>query len=141
MTGVFDVNGGELVNAVSKSLKEVKSLKAPEWSKFVKTGAHVERPPQNADWWYVRLASILRTVYVSSPVGVQRLRSRYGGRKKMGYAPKMHVRAGGKILRVALQMLEKEGLVKNVERKGRTLTDKGRSLLDKTASSLIVRSK
>ncbi len=137
MTNVFDVDAGELIKAVSNTLKSIESLKAPDWTLFVKTGAHVERPPQNPDWWYVRLAAILRSLYVrGAPVGVQRLRNKFGGRKKHGYRPKTHVKAGGKIIRVALQQLESEGLVVKTEKGGRILTPKGISLLDKHAARL-----
>ncbi|MBD3312690.1 30S ribosomal protein S19e [archaeon] len=136
MTTVFDVDANELINSVSKALKKNEKLKPPSWTKYVKTGADKERPPQNPDWWYVRLASLLRNLYLRSPKGVQRMRIKYGSRRKRryGYAPKKHVKSGGKIIRAGLQMLEKEGLVKKVPKKGRALTSKGRSLLDKTAA-------
>jgi len=141
MTTVYDVNANELISEVSKSLKEVKDLKAPAWAVFVKTGSHKERPPESKDWWYIRLASLLRGLYIRSPVGIQRLRTKYGGRRKVGYRPKRHIKAGGKIIRTALQMLEKQGLVANVPKKGRVLTNKGKSLLDKTAAKLVRRVK
>ena len=137
MTGVHDVNGSALVNALSKLLKEDKDLKAPVWTTYVKTGVHVERPPENKDWWFVRLAALLRTLYVQDKIGVQKLRNKFGGRRKVGYRHKRHFKAGGKIIRVGLQMLEKKGYVMTVAKKGRVLTDKGKSLLDKTAAGLV----
>ncbi|MFA5406832.1 MAG: 30S ribosomal protein S19e [Candidatus Nanoarchaeia archaeon] len=137
MTGVFDVNQGELVNAISKILMADKELTAPEWTVFVKTGADKERPPESKDWWYVRMAAILRNLYVNNVVGVQRLRTKFGSRRKRGYRPKKHMRTGGKIIRTALQLLEKQGLVVTVPKKGRMITNKGKSLLDKTAAQLV----
>ena len=137
MTTVYDVNPNDLISEVSKSLKENKDLVIPDWATFVKTGIHKQRPPESKDWWYIRLASLLRGLYIRSPVGIQRLRTKYGGRRKVGYRPKTHSKAGGKIIRTALQMLEKQGLVANVPKKGRMLTDKGKSLLDKTAAKMI----
>lgn len=143
MTTVYDVDANELINSVSQALKANKKLKAPSWTRFVKTGANKERPPEDKDWWYTRLASMLRNLYLRSPKGVQRLRTKYGSRRKRryGYAPKKHVKSGGKILRTGLQMLEKEGLVKKVPKKGRALTNKGKSLLDKTAAEIKKKSK
>ncbi len=137
MTSVYDVNAGELIKAVSETLKQKSELKAPEWTAFVKTGVHKEKPPEEKDWWYIRLAAILRSLYIKNPVGVQRLRTKFGGRRKRGYKPKKHFKAGGKIIRTALQLLEKEGLVTNTSKKGRMLTDKGKSLLDKQAAKLV----
>ncbi len=137
MTTVYDVNANALIDSVSESLKSNKNLKPPEWVKFVKTGAHKERPPQENDWWFKRLAAILRSIYVRYPTGVQRLRTKFGGRRKRGYKPKKHFKAGGKIIRTAIQMLENEGLLTKVEKKGRVLTKAGRSLLDKHAAKLV----
>ena len=138
MTIVYDVRAQDLIKVVSDKLKTYDSLVAPEWTKYVKTGAHVERPPEQSDWWYTRLAAILRSLYIKGPVGVERLRTKFGARRKRryGYAPKQHVKAGGKLIRTALQMLEAEGLVELVKGKGRKLTPQGKSLLDKLAGEL-----
>lgn len=137
MVGVHDVNGSQLVSALGKVLKDDKDLKAPVWTVFVKTGVHAERPPENKDWWYVRLAALLRTLYIDDKMGVQRLRNKFGGRRKVSYRHKRHFKAGGKIIRVGLQMLEKKGLVVTVPKKGRILSDKGKSLVDKVAAGLV----
>jgi small subunit ribosomal protein S19e len=102
----------------------------PEWAAYVKTGSHVERAPQNPDWWYVRSASMMRKLYVKGPVGVSRLRKEYGGRKRMGVRPAHFRKAGGNILRSILQQLETAGLVEKADTKGRIVSKKGRSLLD-----------
>ncbi len=137
MTSVFDVDANKLINTVSEKLKGIKELEMPEWAKYVKTGAHKERPPEK-EWWHIRLASLLRNLYMRGPIGVQRLRKRYGGRRKRGYKPKKKFKAGGKIIRVALQQLEKAGFVEKVEG-GRAITNKGKSLLDKTAHELVMK--
>ena len=61
----------------------------------------------------------------------------YVGKKNRGVRPSRFKRAGGKIIRVCLQDLEKLGFVKiDSEKTGRVLTDKGVSYLDKMASTL-----
>ncbi len=141
MVSVYDVPAGELIERLAEKLKGMKEIQPPEWAKFVKTGPHAERPPQQRDWWYIRCASILRRVYVDGPVGVGRLRTWYGGRKNFGHAPEHHVDAGGAIIRKALQQLESAGLVQKAKNGGRTITSKGQSLLEKTASELVPRTK
>ncbi len=136
MVTAFDVNPNKLIERLAQKLKNFKELTPPEWIKFVKTGPHKERPPEQQDWWYYRLASMLRKLYVlARPIGVSRLRKFYGGAKKRGSAPRRFCKGSGSIIRKGLQALEKAGLVKFVEvpRKGRVLTDKGKSLLDRTA--------
>ncbi len=138
MTTAYDVPADVLIGKLSSYIKEnIKEINPPEWVAHVKTGAHVERVPQVPDFWYVRTASILRKLYMSGePVGVQRLRKEYGGRKRRGDHPGHHAKAGGSIIRESLQQLEKAGLVDKVEKSGRIVSKKGRSLLDAMSTQI-----
>ncbi len=131
MVTVYDVEPNALIGAVAKRLES--ELEKPKFVDFVKSGAHRERPPEQPNFWYVRCAAILRYLYVHGPTGVQRLRSHFGGRKNRGRKPEHKYKAGGKIIRVALQALEKAGYVKKLEKEGREITAKGRALLDRVA--------
>lgn len=129
----MDVPANELVSKVAGQLKTVENIKPPAWAGVVKLSSHNERVPESPDFWYARCASLLRTLYVrATPVGVQRLRHKYGGRNQHTVARSHHRKAGGKSIRLMLQQLEQAGLVKK-EKVGRTLTAKGRSLLDKAS--------
>jgi len=136
MATVYDVPADILISRVARKLEEMPEMKMPEWAKFVKTGAHSERLPEQPNWWYVRAASILRRIYIDGPVGVSRLRTYYGGRKNRGVKPEHHVDAGGKIIRTILQQLEKAGLVEKDGRNGRKITKKGQSFIDKEATAI-----
>ena len=61
MTTVFDVPADLLIEKVADEFKNNDKINSPAWSNFVKTGVHKERKPENADWWYIRTASIIRT--------------------------------------------------------------------------------
>lgn len=130
-----DVSAQQLVIKLSELLKKNESIKPPEWSKYVKTGASTERPPTQPDWWYLRSAAILRRIYNTGPVGVQRLRTAFGGRKRRGYKPAKHYKAGGKVIRLIIQQLEFAGYLKKVEKpkKGRIVTPQGQKLISKAA--------
>jgi len=132
---VYDVPPSKLIEKVAKKLKEM-DIDKPEWVDFVKTGAHKERRPHDPDWWYIRCASILRKIYINGPVGVERLRTAYGGRKNRGHKPERFVKASGNIIRKALQALEKLDLVTKTK-EGRVITPKGQSLLDNTAKEVM----
>ena len=69
MATVYEIPAGDLIEAAAKDLKEKNLLKKPDWAEYVKTGSHVERIPENPDWWYNRAASVLRKVYINGPVG------------------------------------------------------------------------
>jgi len=98
-----------------------------------------ERLPDDEDWWYYRAAAILRSVAKLGPVGTQKLRTKYGGKKNRGHKPERFARASGSVIRKIMQQLEKSGLLKQTEKgvhKGRVLTPKGTSFLDKIAINL-----
>lgn len=137
---VYDVNTNELIEKAAQELKKIEHIKAPEWAKFVKTGASKERPPVDKDWWYARSAAILRKIYIhNGPIGVSKLRTKYGGKKNMGHKPERSYKGSGKVIRTVLQQLEKAELIKFVEknvRKGRIIAPKGKALLDKVAKAI-----
>lgn len=133
---VYDVPATLLVARAGQKLKETGKVKAPEWAADVKTGTHRQYPPTQQDWWYTRCASILRRIYIDGPVGVQRLRTLYGGRKNRGVRPDRHERGSGSIIRDALQQLEKAGFVKSVKG-GRAVTPQGMAFLDRVATEML----
>lgn len=132
MTTVYDVNAHDLLTRLTEDLKEVGEVTPPVWSRYVKTGACKERPPVQDDWWYIRAASLLRRLYINGPVGVERLRRYYGGKKNRGHKPEKFRKASGAIIRTILKQLEEAGFVEKVS-KGRKLTPKGASHLDRLA--------
>lgn len=139
MASMYDVDSQELIVKAAEELKKIPEIKAPAWAAFVKTGMHKERPPVDSDWWYIRTASLLRAVYRLGPVGVSKLRTKYGGRKNRGVKKEHFYKGSGSILRKSLQQLEKAGFVKFAEKgvhKGRVITPKGRSFLDKIATQI-----
>ena len=135
MANVYEVNPQELIKAAAAKLKEV-IKEPPEYMHFVKSGVSRERPPQDADFWYMRSASVLRQVYLNGPIGISRLRVRYGSKKEHVVHRKHFMRAGGSIISDSLKALEDAGLVKK-DQKGRTITPKGKSFLDKLSNSVL----
>lgn len=144
MANIYNVNPSELIEKVAEELKKVEDIKPPEWSAFVKTGVSRERPPVDNDWWYVRTSSILRSVYKFGPIGVSKLRTKYGGKKNRGVKPERFYRASGNIIRKALQQLAKAEFIKEDNKgvhKGKVITPKGILLLSKSADILLGTSK
>lgn len=139
MTTAYDVPGQILVEELAKDLEKI--IKMPDWAKFVKTGPHKERTPDQENWWYIRAAAIMRRLYIDGPVGTARLRTYFGGRRNRGSKPEHRRDAGAKIIRTILQQLEEAGLAEKVEGEGRKLTPKGVSLVDKVASRIALAGK
>jgi len=135
MTTVFDIPASTLINKVAEELHGVSEIKAPEWAEFVKTGVHKQLPPENPDWWYVRAAAVLRRIYVDGPLGVERMRTVYGGMQDNGSKPSHFRKGSGSIARKVMQQLEAAGYIEKVPA-GRIISAKGRKFLDGVAHSV-----
>ncbi|MBI4162289.1 MAG: 30S ribosomal protein S19e [Candidatus Aenigmarchaeota archaeon] len=133
MVSAREADAQKLISAASIALQD--HMNIPGWAKFVKTGMSRERPPEQHNWWHIRAASLLRKIYIEGPVGVQKLRSYYGGLKNNGHQPAHFAKGGGKILRVMLQDFEKMEYVKK-EKKGRSIAPKGQKFLDGIAKQV-----
>lgn len=134
MTTIYDADIQKSIEKLSTSLKSL--IKEPEWTKFVKTSPGKERPPVDPEWYYKRAASVLITIYKRGPIGVSKLRVKYGTKGRRGHNPAKFYRSSGKIIRSVLQQLDKAELTKFKKdgvNKGRIITSKGKSLIDKNA--------
>jgi len=140
MVNIYDAPINELIDKAAQELKKVEAIKEPEWAPIVKTGPHKELPPTSADWWYVRTAAVLRSIYKLGPIGVSKLRTKYGGKKNRGYQPEKFMKSSGSIIRHILQQLDASDFTKQAEKsghKGRIVTAKGKKFLDDVASTLV----
>lgn len=150
MVSVREIPGQIYVERLAKHLfenyKEI--IKPPTWAFFIRTGPDRERNPDfppdvdyngGPGWWYYRAASILRQVYLKGPVGISRLRKKYGGLRKRGMESGKFVRGYGKIIRLILQQLEQAGFVMKImdgQKRGRVVTNNGKSIMDKLANEI-----
>lgn len=135
MATVYDVPIDNLIKNVAEKLKEVEEVHPPDYAYFVKTGVHKERAPEQQNWWYLRAASLMRKVYTDGPVGIERLKTAYGGKKRKGVKKSGFARGSGSIVRDILQQLEKAGYIKTTKQ-GRIVTPQGRGFMDKNAKEL-----
>jgi small subunit ribosomal protein S19e len=135
---VYEINAQEYNLKLAEALKKLPEFQEPEWAKFVKSGAAKERPIDDEDFWHKRAASVLRNIYKTGSIGVQRLRTKYGSKKNRGFKPEAFAKGSGKIIRVILQQADKAGFteiqkpVRGVKSKrpGRILTEKGKKFLE-----------
>jgi small subunit ribosomal protein S19e len=135
---VYELNAQEYNLKLAEALKNIQEFKEPEWVKFAKSGPAKERPIEDEDFWYKRAASVLRNIYKTGSVGVQRLRTKYGSKKNRGFKPETFQKGSGKIIRIILQQSDKAGFteiqkpIRGVKSKkpGRILTDKGKKFLE-----------
>jgi len=136
MVTVYDVPAEQLIAKVAVKLREIDTIKPPEWAEYVRTGRHTEKAPVQKDWWYTRSASILRKVAIKGPIGTSRLAEEYGGFADRGSRPNKAVKGSRNIARKSIMQLEASGLVAKNKNKGRIVTSKGQKLLDAAAKEV-----
>ena len=66
---VKDVDQHEFVVGMAAFLKKSGKLNVPDWTDIAKTGIYKELCPNNADWFYVRCAALLRQLYYRGQIG------------------------------------------------------------------------
>lgn len=130
----YDVPASTFIQRLSQYIKEnIDQVQPLPWTITAKTSAHTQKQPEDPDWWFTRSASILRKIYLKGPIGTERLRAEYGGRKKFGVRREHTRKGGGSNIRKILQQLEDAKLVEAHKNKGRILTREGRRILDRLA--------
>ena len=136
MTTAYDVPAEKLIASIAEELKKKEDIQPPEWSGFVKTGIHKEKSPGEPDWWYTRVAAVLRKVYIYGPIGTEKLSAHFGGPVDRGSKP-THAWTGSRsIVRLSLQQLEKAGLVSTQKSKGRFVSAQGQKMLDNASYAI-----
>lgn len=130
---VRDIKADCLINEYALHLKKSGKVDVPSWVDIVKTGISRELPPSNPDWFFVRVASVARQVYLCPGVGVGALCKHYGAKKNNGHRPGKHVDASSNIVRKSLQALEKMKLVEKSPNGGRRISTDGQRDLDRVA--------
>merc|ERR1711899_507225 len=134
--GVKDVDQQRFTVALAAFFKKSGKVKLPEWVDIVKTNVAKELAPYDEDWYYTRLASMARHIYVRSPVGVSTMTKIYGVRRNNGSCPSHWRRGSGSVARKGLQTLEQLKLVEKDANGGRRLTSQGRRDLDRIAAQI-----
>ncbi len=138
MTTAYDVPADHLIDRAAAELKATGKVGPPGWASFARTGIHTEKAPQQPDWWYRRLAAVLRKVYTMGPIGGSRMAAEFGGRRDGGSAPYHPRRGSGSVTRECLQQLEALGLITKAESRGRRVTPAGQKMLDNLAHGILL---
>eukprot|EP00245_Coleochaete_scutata_P001025 TRINITY_DN11250_c0_g1_i1.p1 TRINITY_DN11250_c0_g1~~TRINITY_DN11250_c0_g1_i1.p1 ORF type:complete len:171 (-),score=31.75 TRINITY_DN11250_c0_g1_i1:834-1274(-) len=135
---VKDVPSHEFVRAYAAHLKRTGKIEVPSWADLVKTATFKELAPYDADWFYIRSASMARKIYLRQNIGVGAFRKIYGGRKSNGSRPSHFGKSSGSIARYVLQQLEALKIVEKSPKGGRRITPDGQRDLDRIAGRIAV---
>jgi small subunit ribosomal protein S19e len=138
MVTIYDVPADALIEEVAARLED--RIDEPDWVEFAKSGAGKELPPEQEDFWYVRSASLLRKVAQNEPIGIERLATEYGSKKRgsnrYSVRPGEHEGGSRKLIRASLQALEEDGLVTTAAGEGRRISDDGEAFLSEVAADV-----
>ena len=132
-----DVEGKNFVKAYAAQLKKQGKIAVPKWTEIAKTGVQCELAPQDPDWFYIRVASIARQVYLRPGSGIGGLRKRYGGSYQKSCIRAHFCKAAGGVIRKSLQALEDLGVLQKRPDGGRQITEKGAQDMDRIAASTV----
>lgn len=134
---VKDVPVQEFVVALAQHFKKSQKLELPAWHDLIKTAAFKELPPQDADWYFMRAASVARQIYLRGGLGVGAFQRLYGGKKSNGSRRPHFAKAASGVHRHILQQLQEIDLVSTKkDKKGRWITRQGQRELDTIAAQL-----
>jgi len=134
-----DIPAIDFINTYALHLKKSGKVTVPKWADIVKTGRFKELAPYSPNWFYVRIASLARKVYLRGGIGVGSFRKIYGGAKDRGSKPSHFATASGQVIRTALKVLQKLNVVTVDSKGGRRLTSSGRRDLDRIATRALIR--
>jgi len=134
---VQDVSAQDFIAAYARFLKRSGRIDVPKWADIVKTGAFKELPPQDADWFFVRVAAIARRIYIKGGLGTGAFKKIFGGSRRNGSRPSHFATASGSVIRAALHQLEKLKIIEKNPNGGRRVTSIGRRDLDRIASQVV----
>lgn len=146
MTKVEKVCPTKFIEKLSVSLKEEKNIQAPPETEYIKTGHGKELAPTNPNWYYVRVASVLRKLYMEQLTNPEKatygfgtlwFARVYGGAKNNGHKPSHTVTGSKSLVRRILQTLEAAKLVSQVPKGGRKLTSMGMTYLEEIAGKAL----
>mmetsp|Transcript_29848 Transcript_29848/g.75563 ORF Transcript_29848/g.75563 Transcript_29848/m.75563 type:complete len:145 (+) Transcript_29848:1157-1591(+) len=134
---VRNIPAGLFITVYADFLKKSGRIELPSWLNIVKTGINKSNAPENPNWFFYRLAALSRKFYLNRGKGVGNLRKEYGGKKRRGSRPSKKVPSSGKIIRFALQQLEKLKIIEKDHKGKRKITKKAKQDMDNRAEKII----
>lgn len=131
---IEEVHADRFIHKFASYLEEHSKVASPPEAEHVKTSHARERAPAEKNWYFVRVASILRRLYMeelknprskAKGCGVLWFAKAYRTAKNNGHKPSHTVTGSKSLVRRALQALESIQYVAKTEAGGRRLTNTG----------------
>ncbi|ESU36657.1 SSU ribosomal protein S19E, partial [Giardia duodenalis] len=137
MSSVTRVPADVFINSFAAHLKNRGIIKCPAFTDYVKTGVSRQYAPRDADWFYIKAASVIRHFYISGShsIGVAGLARKYSSLQKGKTTPHHTKRASCKVIRSIVSQFLGQKLLIAGER-GRHISPNGRKMVEDFAEGL-----
>lgn len=109
MDSVYRVKATPLIEAITETLKAKSDIVLPENHDLIKTSHGKQYSPENQNWFYIRMASIVRTAMCKGSVSLKTLARKHACRKNAGVRPSRYAKASDFVNESAVQQLIKIG--------------------------------
>lgn len=128
MEQAYRVKAAPLIEAIKETLKSKNDIKLPENYDLIKTSHGKQYSPEDPNWFYVRMASIVRTVMCKGSVSLKTLARKHSCRKNGGVRPSRYAKASDFVNASAVEQLIKIGWF-NFQSKNDILTSNAKEVL------------
>lgn len=137
-TTLRDIPASLFITTYANYLKNSGQVQLPSWVDITKSGSHKMFSPADPNWIFFRLASLVRRIYVNGGQGIGSFRKIYGGKKKRGSKPSQKKNSGGKIIRLALNELERLKIIEKNSNGNRYISKKARKDIDIRSKKILL---
>ncbi|CAD26072.1 40S RIBOSOMAL PROTEIN S19 [Encephalitozoon cuniculi GB-M1] len=125
--GIYEVMPEKFNEALKSYLKSTNEVVPLQDHDIMKTGEGREQAPIEEDWYFTRMASIVRQISIKGAVTSEFLAKRYGSLKNRGCRPSKYVGAYPEIGESVLENLKNMGWIN--EHPKDMLTEKGKTIV------------
>ncbi|ADM12650.1 40S ribosomal protein S19 [Encephalitozoon intestinalis ATCC 50506] len=127
MEEIYDVRPEKFNEALKSYLKSTNKVVPIKDHDIMKTGEGREQAPIDEDWYFTRMASIVRQISIRGTVTPEYLANKYGSSKNRGCRPSKYVGAYPEIGISVLENLKNMGWINDHPQD--MLTEKGKTVV------------
>ena len=128
MEQAYRVKAAPLMEAIKETLKTKNEIKLPENHDLIKTSHGKQYSPEDSNWFYIRMASIVRTAMCKGTISLKSLSRKHSCRKNGGVRPTRYAKASDFVNASAVEELIKIGWF-NFQSKKDILTSNAKEVL------------
>lgn len=125
---IYEVRPEKFNEALKSYIKSTNKVVPPQDHDIMKTGEGRQQAPTEDDWYFTRMASIMRQISIRGEVTPEFLAEKYGNRKNRGCRPSKYVGAYRELGVSVLENLKNMGWI-NTESSQDMLTEKGKTVV------------